>query len=99
MVIERLRKPKQHLQKAMHVRRRNEIEPARNMADALARVVDDDCEVVAGWYILSHDNDVAPAFRLGADLAERAAIRPELGEGESSIASHFPRQSDCPFHI
>lgn len=99
MVIERLRKPEQHLQEAVHIRRCKKVEPASDMADALARIVDDDCEVVAGWYIFTHDYHITPALWLRPDLADSATIEPELGEGKRRIARHFPRQSKCPFHI
>src|SRR5690606_10569002 len=69
------------------------------MADALARVVDDDCEVVTRWYVLTHDYHITPALWLRPDLADSATIKPELGEGERRIAGHFPRQSKRPFHI
>ena len=62
-------KAEQGLEQTMDMRRFKEIAAARHMRDALDRIVDDDGEMVARADILAGEDDIAPAARVGLDLA------------------------------
>ncbi len=98
MTIRRLRQPEQHLQQAMHAGCLEQIAAARDVGDALARIVDDDREVIAGRYILAQDHRVTPQLRLRRK-ALRLAVVVEFGERQRRPAEALPRHRQRPFHV
>lgn len=80
MVIGGRRQSEQHLQNTMHVRRREQIEPANNVRDTLAGIVDDDSEMVACRNVLAHDDNVTPALRPRGNTAGRVTVGSKLHE-------------------
>src|ERR1041385_4754315 len=75
VAVDRFRQIQQFLQQAMHRCRREQVEAARHMRDALQRVVDYHRKMIAGRRLLAREDDVAPRLRLGGHRAG-LAVRP-----------------------
>ncbi len=90
VMIERCRQAEQGLQQPVEVGSRLEIPAARNVADALAGIVRDNRQVIAGRHVLAHDDGIAPAFRSRRDgLMGTMTIKRRIRDRR--IPAHLPR--------
>ena len=84
----RLGQVEQHLQQPVQVGRRIKVAPARDMRDALPRIVDNDGQMIAGGHVLADDHGIAPSLGVRLDSLPRA-IPVELDKRQRRAAQLF----------
>jgi len=73
------------LQEALHLRGGKQVHAARNVRDALARVIDNDGNQIARRRLLAQDDDIPPTLGFARNRA-RAAVCRKFGERKRRAA-------------